>query len=239
MAESDLRKRLAERLAEVEEQIAAACRKAGRARQEVLFVAVTKTVAADVAGLLPELGVHDLGESRPQELWRKAAALPASIRWHQIGHLQTNKIDRTLPLACLIHSADRPACLHALEKEAARQQRTVEVLLEVNASGEASKHGFTPAAVRSLMPDLQTLQQVRVRGLMTMAAFDEDPERCRPTFALLRELRARLAHEVPPPHTLEQLSMGMSNDFRIAIEEGATIIRLGTILFEGIGAAPS
>jgi pyridoxal phosphate enzyme (YggS family) len=235
---ADLREQLRERLAQVEERIAAACRKGGRPRQDILLVAVTKTVSVEVAGLLPDLGVVHLGESRPQELWRKATALPSSIHWHQIGHLQTNKIERTLPLVQLIHSVDSLRLLQALDQEAMRQQRRVEIMLEVNASGEANKHGFAPAEIQTVLPLLPALKQVQLRGLMTMAAYAEDPEQCRPTFALLRELRDRLAPQVPPPHALDQLSMGMSNDYPIAIEEGATMIRLGTILFEGIAPEP-
>ena len=133
---------LQRRLEQVESRLQAACQRAGRVRNKVTLLAVTKTVSAEIAALLPELGVFDLGESRPQELWHKAALLPGSVRWHQIGHLQRNKVERTLPLATLIHSVDSERLLTALEEEAAKQQRTIEVLLEVNASHEASKHGF-------------------------------------------------------------------------------------------------
>jgi pyridoxal phosphate enzyme (YggS family) len=208
-------------LAAVEERIGKACARAGRRRAEVTLVAVTKTVAAEVAGLLPELGVFDLGENRPQELWRKAEALPKEIRWHLIGHLQRNKIDRTLALVQMVHAVDSVRLLHALEAEAIAQRGEIAVLLEVNASGEASKQGFAPAE----LPDLSALKQVKVRGLMTMAAL-QDPEACRPTFVRMREMRDQLG--------LTDLSMGMSNDFEIAIEEGATFIRLGTVLFDGV-----
>ncbi len=234
MDEAALEQFLRDRLATVEERIQAACARAGRSRGDVTLVAVTKTVSARVAARLHQLGVPDLGESRPQELWHKAAALPGTVRWHQIGHLQTNKIERTVPLVTLIHSVDSLRLLLALEKEAARQQRIVDVLLEINASGEASKHGFAPDAVASVWPQLASLRQVRVCGLMTMAAYDEEPERCRPTFARLRQMREQFVGVVRPPHFLEQLSMGMSNDFPVAIEEGATLIRLGTVLFEGL-----
>jgi hypothetical protein len=208
-------------LAAVEDRISKACARAGRRRAEVTLVAVTKTVGAEAASLLPQLAVFDLGENRPQELWRKAEVLPKEIRWHLIGHLQRNKIDRTLPLVQMVHAVDSVRLLHTLEAEAIAQQREVAVLLEVNASGEPSKQGFAPAE----LPDLSALKQVKVRGLMTMAALQE-PEACRPTFVRLRELRDQLG--------LEHLSMGMSNDFEIAIEEGATFIRLGTVLFDGV-----
>jgi len=229
MAEN--RQRIADNLAAVEERLHAACRRTGRARNEITLIAVTKTVSVEVAALLPGLGVFDLGESRPQELWRKAAAV-ACVRWHLIGHLQRNKIERTLPLIDRIHSVDSLRLLEALEEACRQASRTLPALLEVNASGEASKHGFAPEDVLGLAPRLAELQHVRIEGLMTMAAYEEDAERTRPTFAALRTLRDRLAAELGRP--LPQLSMGMSNDFEIAVEEGATLVRLGTVLFERI-----
>jgi pyridoxal phosphate enzyme (YggS family) len=233
MTESDIRAVLADRLQAVKQRIQAACRRAGRSPGAVTLVAVTKTVSPEVAGLLVELGAADLGESRPQELWRKAA-LTTSVRWHLIGHLQRNKIERTLPLTHLIHSADSLRLLQALEQEAARCGRTVPVLLEVNASREAGKHGFSPEELPGLVEQIARLQRAHVCGLMTMAAFAEDPENCRPTFAELRRLREQLAVQLGPPHRLEHLSMGMTNDFEVAIEEGATLVRIGTALFEGL-----
>ena len=155
------------------------------------LIAVTKTVSAEVAALLPVLGVFDLGENRPQELWRKADALPKRVRWHLIGHLQRNKIDKSLPMMHMIHAVDSVRLLHALETEAIRQQRELAVLLEVNASGETSKQGFAPTDVPGLTPILRELKQIKVRGLMTMAAL-QDPEACRPTFIRLREMRVSL-----------------------------------------------
>lgn len=232
---NETRDLLARRLQAVEERITAACVRAGRTRNEVTLVAVTKTVPAAIAGELHALGVADLGENRPQELWGKAAALPDTVRWHMVGHLQRNKVERTLPLVQLIHGADSVRLLDALEEEAGKQGRGVDVLLEVNASREASKHGFAPAELPGLLPRLMKLRRVRVCGLMTMAAPAEDPEHCRPTFAELRTLRDQLRATLPPPHDCGQLSMGMSNDFEIAIEEGATLVRLGTVLCEGLG----
>lgn len=230
---SENRQRLAENLATVEERLSAACRRAGRERSEVTLVAVTKTVSAETAALLPGLGMHDLGESRPQELWRKAEVVPL-VRWHLIGHLQRNKIERTLPLLARIHSVDSLRLLRALETaaESLADPRPLPALLEFNVSGEASKHGFAPEELNDIAAALAVLKYVRVDGLMTMAAYEDDPERTRPTFAALRELRDRLAAALGRP--LPQLSMGMSNDFEIAIEEGATLVRLGTVLFEGI-----
>jgi pyridoxal phosphate enzyme (YggS family) len=231
---------LADRLAAVEGRLHAACARAGRPRAAVTLVAVTKTVPAAVAGLLPGLGVRDLGESRPQELWRKAATLAADVRWHLVGHLQRNKVERTLPLVHRLHSVDSLRLLQAVEaacSAAPPPVRPLPVLLEVNASREAAKHGFAPEEMPALAAAVAGLRHVRVDGLMTLAAYEEDPERCRPTFAALRELRDRLRERLGPGHPLEHLSMGMSNDFEVAVEEGATLVRLGTVLFEGLGGA--
>jgi pyridoxal phosphate enzyme (YggS family) len=212
----------------------AACARAGRHPGDVELVAVTKTVSVEWARAVSDAGIHHLGESRPQELWCKAAAIDRAVWWHLIGHLQRNKVERTLPLVHMIHSVDSLRLLTAIEEEAGRQLRVVDVLLQVNASREASKHGFAPEEVPALAEEINKLRNVRVRGLMTMAAYDEDPEKSRPTFALVRQLRDRLRGEVAPAHAMDHLSMGMSNDFEVAIEEGATLVRLGTVLFEGL-----
>ncbi len=233
----DLRTLLTNNLDAVERRLRRACAYADRPRAAVTLVAVTKLVSAEVAALLPELGVTDLGESRPQELWHKEMVLLPAVRWHLVGHLQRNKIARTLPLTHLIHSVDSDRLLDALEAEAAKQERQVDVLLEVNASRQPNKHGFEPEDVPGLVPTLRTLQHVRVRGLMTMAAFPDDPEACRPTFAAVRRLGERLRGELGPPHEPNELSMGMTNDFEVAVEEGATLVRIGSALFRGLPAA--
>jgi pyridoxal phosphate enzyme (YggS family) len=232
----DLRGVLSDRLGAVRQRMAAACARAGRRPEDVTLVAVTKTVPPHVAAAITELGVRDLGENRPQELWRKAAVLPTTVRWHLVGHLQRNKVERTLPLVHLIHSVDSLRLLTALEREAERHTCTVAVLLEVNASREAKKHGFSPEEVPALVPEINKLHNVQLCGLMTMAAYDEDAEKARPAFTLVRQLCNRLRADVGPAHPLDQLSMGMSNDFEAAIEEGATLVRLGTVLFEGVEA---
>jgi pyridoxal phosphate enzyme (YggS family) len=230
---SVIRSTLADNRAAVEARLLSACRRAGRDRSAVTLVAVTKSVPVEVAALLAEVGVRELGENRPQELWRKAEALPQEVRWHLIGHLQRNKVERTLPLVRLIHSVDSLRLLSALEEASAARGQGMDVLLEVNASGEQSKGGFAPAQVRGLAEPLRGLKGVRVRGLMTMAALEENPERTRPTFALLRRLRDELEGELGEGQRLPELSMGMSNDFEQAVEEGATLVRLGTVLFAG------
>ena len=224
---------LEQNLRTVEDRLTRACLRAGRKRSEVALVAVTKTVSAQVAALLPELGITHLGENRPQELLRKSELLTPNISWHLIGHLQRNKVDRVVSVAALIHSVDSVRLLEALEQEATKKDLTVAAFLEVNASGEASKHGFLPSETSALVERIHALRHVQVRGLMTMAALQE-PEACRPTFQLLRRLRDELNTRLGPSQRLAHLSMGMSNDFEVAVEEGATYVRLGSVLFEGV-----
>ncbi len=212
----------------VEERLRAACTRAGRKREEITLVAVTKAVSAETAALWPGLGVLDLGEGRPQELWHKAALLPA-VRWHMVGHLQRNKVERTLPLTALCHSVDSARLAQAVDAEAMKAGRVAEVFLEVNVSREASKHGFAPEEMACLGDSINALKNVHISGLMTMAPEGVD---ARPTFAGLRELRDRLLREWGRP--LPHLSMGMSDDFETAVEEGATHVRVGSVLHEGI-----
>jgi pyridoxal phosphate enzyme (YggS family) len=230
--DAELRSVLSERLAAVRSRIADAGRRVGRDPAAVALVAVTKTVSARVAAVAAELGQLDLGENRPQELWQKAAAVP-SARWHLIGHLQRNKIDRTIPLVTLVHSVDSERVLDAIDAFGRKRSQPVSVLLEVNCSREESKGGFRPEELPVLGDRLPSLSGLAVRGLMTMAAYVEDPELARPAFAELRrvrdELRSRTGLELP------HLSMGMSNDFEVAVEEGGTLVRVGTTLFEGLG----
>jgi pyridoxal phosphate enzyme (YggS family) len=237
MSDDELRRELAGRLAAVDARIADACRRARRTRDEVLLVAVTKLASDRVAALLPGLGVFDLGESRPQELARKAAALPATVRWHQIGHVQRNKVGLIGPVVHRVHSVDSARLLEALAAEARRLGRMVPVLLEVNASREPAKHGFAPEELPGLAAAVRSAgDALRVDGLMTMAAYGDDPEAARPTFAEVRGLRDRLRREWGwlGPDALPQLSMGMSGDFEVAVEEGATMVRVGSTLFEGL-----
>jgi pyridoxal phosphate enzyme (YggS family) len=242
MNESALERIVQERLLAVEERLTAACHRSGRTRHDVTLVAVTKSISAELAAMLPGWGLVELGENRPQELahkiahWqnvRKTRPSAAIAHWHMIGHLQRNKIELILPFIHLIHSVDSLRLLQALDKEAAQQGLYPSVLLQVNTSGEASKQGFEPAHVADLAPAILALQYVQVRGLMTMAAF-QDPEACRPCFVNLRRLREELRKTLGPGYPLESLSMGMTNDFDIAVEEGATLVRLGTILFAGL-----
>jgi PLP dependent protein len=235
MTNTELRTLLADRLAAVRARIASACARVGRDPAGVTLVAVTKTVSPNVARLLPELGVFDLGESRPQELWRKAEALASlPVRWHLVGHLQRNKVERTLPLVHLIHSVDSLRLFQAVDAEARQRGTRPRALLQVNISGEGQKHGFAFDEIVRAEPDL-VRGAVEIVGLMGMAAYSDDPEAARPVFARLRAFRDRLRREWNVTgFQLEHLSMGMSGDFEVAVEEGATLVRIGTTLFEGL-----
>jgi pyridoxal phosphate enzyme (YggS family) len=225
--------RLQENLAMVRGRIAAAAQRSGRAPEAVRLVAVTKKRPTEWVRALVGLGVADLGENYPQELWAKADALAdLPVRWHLIGHLQGNKARRTVPLVRVIHSVDSLKLLRSLDTLAGGLTDPPEVLIQVNTSEEASKHGWSPDALRDDADALATCRRVTVRGLMTMAALDSTPEQARSSFASLRQLRDDLRGQTGLP--LDELSMGMSNDYEVAIEEGATIVRVGTALFEGL-----
>jgi pyridoxal phosphate enzyme (YggS family) len=224
---------LGQRLEAIRTRVQAACGRVGRSPESVTLIGVTKTVGHEVAQALVDLGVADLGENRPQELWRKSD-LVSGARWHVIGHLQRNKVERTVGLSSLIHSVDSERLLEAIETEAKRIGKQTAVLLEVNCSGEEAKHGFTPEAVLAFTSNLKPLHFIRIEGLMTMAALADDPEAARPAFRRLAGLQKELKQVLGDQHPLNLLSMGMSGDFEVAIEEGATHIRLGTVLVGGL-----
>jgi pyridoxal phosphate enzyme (YggS family) len=232
---SDLSTTIAANIARVRKQIATAARRSGRTPSDVRLVAVTKYVDADVTRALVDAGCCDLGESRPQDLWAKAESLAdANVAWHLIGHLQRNKIRRTLPLVKLIHSIDRQESLAAIDRIAGELQIAAHVLIEVNTSGDASKDGISPADVLPLLESAASYPHVAIDGLMTMAAFAGGSDVAKRNFAALRMLRDELKPQCPDNVSLAELSMGMSGDFEEAIEEGATIVRIGSALFEGV-----
>jgi pyridoxal phosphate enzyme (YggS family) len=222
-------------LARVRDRIAAAAAASGRCADEVALVAVTKYVGVAEARALLAAGCRDLAESRPQSLWEKAAAEQLQdARWHLVGHLQRNKVARTLPVAALIHSVDSGRLLEAIDAAADRDGRRVRVLLEVNCSGDATKHGVAPSALGTLLEVAGACRHVELCGLMTMAAREGDLAIARANFATLRELRDRFAVPRPSGGSLAELSMGMSRDLEAAVAEGATIVRVGSALFEGL-----
>lgn len=231
----DLQPTIERNLARVRARIAEAAARAGRSPSEVKLVGVTKYVGPEVTRSLVAAGLCDLAESRPQQLWEKAAALAGlPVRWHQIGHLQRNKVRRTLPLVAMVESVDSIRLATAMEEAARELGRRVPVLLEVNISGEGAKHGFSPSEVEASLASLSAMSHVEVRGLMGMAGLEGDMDAARRQFAALRALRDRLQPACPAGMKLPELSMGMSGDFEVAIEEGATIVRVGSALFEGL-----
>ena len=234
------RARCRENVSAVRGRIAAACLRAGRGEHEVRLIAVTKYVDAATTRLVAECGCLDLAESRPQQLWDKAALLADAappVRWHLVGHLQRNKVRRTLPLVSLVHTLDSERLLIALEAEAAASCRPCNVLVEVNLSSDTARSGVAPAEVRRLALAASRSAHVRLRGLMGMASHPDSPSADpRRDFAALRELRDGLAAEIPAP-MLSELSMGMSGDYEAAILEGSTMVRVGSALFEGLPAS--
>ena len=226
-----MRDHLADNLNRVQSEIAAACRRAGRLPSEVKLVAVTKYAELTEVRRLTELGVVDLGESRPQQLSERADQLSAGVQWHFIGHLQRNKVKPVLSHAVLIHSVDSLRLLERISAVAEEMSLRPRVLLEVNVSGETSKNGISNDELRSQWDVFQAVPNVEITGLMTMAPLADDPETARPVFRQLRLLRDELTIRSLSHVKLTELSMGMSGDFAIAIEEGATLIRIGSRLF--------
>lgn len=228
--------RIAENVQQVRGRIAAAASRSGRTSSEIRLVAVTKYVSPVEARILLAAGCADLGESRPQELWSKAAELADEpVRWHLIGHLQRNKLARTLPLVSLIHSGDSLRLLETIHAETMhRDAAPAPLLLEVNISGDATKHGFAPSELEPLGEALLDMHGIEVRGLMGMASREGDLDDARREFAQLRQLRDRLRAVWGGRWELQELSMGMSGDYEVAIEEGATLVRVGSALFDGL-----
>lgn len=218
----------------IRREIEAACDRSGRSPDSVLPVVVTKYAELDWVRDLIDLGVRHFGESRPQQLSRRAEELSNEVRWHMIGHLQRNKVDMVLPVAELIHSIDSFRLLQKVESSSSRQDARPRVLLEINVSGEASKDGFSLEEISADWQEILKLQHADIVGLMTMAPHSSDPETARPFFRQLRELRDRLVAEANGRVALPELSMGMSGDFAVAIEEGATLVRIGSRVFEGL-----
>jgi len=213
------------------ERIHAACVRSGRNEADVQLVAVTKRVGPDAVKILADLGVRDIGENRVQEGQRKQEALGGTLglRWHMIGHVQTNKAGQVVERFDLVHGVDSVRVAEALDRRAAAAGKTMPILIQCNTSGEASKFGISPDELGPLLGAILPLENIRLDGLMTMAPFEVEAEETRPCFGALRELAgvARRAAGLSMP----ELSMGMTHDYEVAVEEGATLIRVGTALF--------
>ncbi|MGI9518472.1 MAG: YggS family pyridoxal phosphate-dependent enzyme [Pirellulaceae bacterium] len=226
---------LLQNLRRVRGRIADAATQSGRSELDVTLVGVTKYVDAEMAALLAQVGCLDLGESRPQELWSKATAIEdTNIVWHQVGHLQTNKVTRTLEYAAVIHSVDSLRLAEAIDQAAGDKKLKTKILLEVNVSGESAKQGFDADELRNNIVEINELPNINLVGLMCMAGLGLDEQQTRGQFSMLRELRDELAARLDEPSAFCELSMGMSGDFEWAIAEGATIVRIGSILYEGL-----
>ena len=237
---------LAARIAAIQERVAAAARRSGRAPDAVRLVGVTKTHPPELVAEAVSAGLHDFGENRVQEAQGKIAALARTrnaMTWHLIGHLQSNKARRAAELFDMVHSVDSVHLAQALARGAA-ERAPLPILLQVNVSGEASKEGFAladwdvrPDALQAFFGEVEqvlALPELAVQGLMTIAPWGDDPEAARPSFRAARRLRDALAKQFPAA-SWDALSMGMTDDFEVAIEEGATIVRVGRAIFGSRG----
>lgn len=226
--------RLRDNLERVRQTVADAAQASGRTADAVRLIGVTKYVDVETTQALLELGCLDLGESRPQQLWNKAEALTRfSPRWHMIGHLQRNKTKRTIPLLSVLHSGDSLRLLQAANDDWSGEQ-PLATLIEVNISGDSAKHGFAPAEIEPALRQIAALKRLQIVGLMGMASLEGGRTQAQKDFASLRELRDQLRDNCPDEISLDELSMGMSHDFDLAIAEGATMVRVGSSLFEGV-----
>jgi hypothetical protein len=210
-------------------RLAAACARAGRDPQTVQLVAASKTQPAEMISAAVELGLTTVGENRVQEAAAKMSRCPGRLRWHMIGHLQSNKCRDAVRLFAMIESVDSLALTQELNKWCDKFAKTMPILLEVNVAGESSKFGYAPAALLAELAQINALPKLEIHGLMTVAPWTPTPEKARPVFRRLRDLKTECEQILGAP--LPHLSMGMSGDFEVAIEEGATIIRIGSALF--------
>ena len=223
---------ISENVQNIRQRIDLACRRVGRSPSEVSLVAVSKTFPADRIRDAVSAGVRDIGENYVQEVTGKRDLLSGlDIRWHFIGHLQSNKVKQVASWVHLVHAVDSVGLVREIDKQASRAGRTLDVLIEVNTTGESTKFGVAPENTAELLQALEPFKNIRVSGLMTIGPFLPDPEGSRPMFRQLRLLREQLSQVRQHNIDLRHLSMGMTGDFEVAIEEGATIVRIGTAIF--------
>lgn len=216
-------------VARIRDEIAAAAESSGRTAEAITLVAVSKTVEPIRIQAAIEAGIRQLGENRVQEAQEKVPLIHGPVTWHMVGHLQRNKAGQAVELFDMIQSVDSKRLAEALSRRALQADRIVDVLVEVNVGGEASKIGISPEETESLIEDIKDLPGISVRGLMTIPPYDPNPEKVRPYFRRMHELFQHLKDKTPTP--MVHLSMGMSSDFAVAIEEGATMVRVGTAIF--------
>lgn len=222
---------LKENLEHVNDNINAACERAGRSREDVTLIAVSKTKPVETLKEAYDLGVRVFGENKVQELCDKYEALPKDIHWHMIGHLQRNKVKYIIDKVDLIHSVDSVRLAETIEKEAAKRDIKVRILIEVNVAGEDTKFGLAPEEVDGFIDEIASFSHIEVAGLMTIAPYVQNPEENRSIFARLRKLSVDIAGKNVDNVNVSILSMGMTNDYEVAVEEGATMVRVGTGIF--------
>lgn len=222
-----------EQIEQVRENIEKACKRAGRDPGEVTLIAVSKTKPSSMVAEAFEAGALDFGENKVQEILAKSPVLPDSIHWHMIGHLQRNKVKQVIPHVCLIHSVDSVRLARQIEEDAAALNLTVSILLEVNVADEESKFGFSKEEVLPALLEISSFSHVNVKGLMTIAPFVDNSEDNRKHFKELNHLLVDIKQKNIDNVTMDVLSMGMTGDYQVAIEEGATMIRVGTGIFGG------
>ncbi len=222
---------LKENLTAVEERIKEACIRSGRSVDEVKLIAVSKTKPVPMLQEVYDAGMRDFGENKPQEIRDKYPQLPEDIRWHMIGNLQKNKIKYVIERACMIHSVDSVSLAEAVSQEAAKRGKIMPVLVEVNIAGELTKGGLMPEDTEAFIREISVFPNIRIEGLMTVAPFTDDAEENRKHFQVLRKLLVDINGKNIDNVTMHELSMGMTGDYEVAIEEGATMVRVGTGIF--------
>ncbi|HOJ80850.1 MAG TPA: YggS family pyridoxal phosphate-dependent enzyme [Clostridiales bacterium] len=216
---------------ELRSRVAAAAARAGRDPAGIKIVAVTKTVEPGRIMTAYQCGITDFGENRVQELVQKADIMNVECKWHMIGHLQTNKVKYIIDRVCMIHSLDSIELAYEINRRAEKAGRIMDVLVQINVAGESTKYGIEPASAPDFVKEVSRMGNIRIKGLMTIAPLVSDPEEVRWVFRGLRQLLIDIGKENIDNVSMEYLSMGMSNDFEVAIEEGANIIRPGTAIF--------
>lgn len=222
---------LKENLFSVEERIREVCSRCGRSYEEVKLIAVSKTKPVNMLQEIYDAGMRDFGENKPQEIRDKYPVLPDDIRWHMIGNLQKNKIKYIIDRACMIHSVDSVSLAEAVSLEAEKRGIVMPVLVEVNMAGEDTKGGLVPEETEAFIRSISRLTNIRIEGLMTVAPFTENPEENRKYFRALKKLLVDINGKNIDNVDMHELSMGMTGDFEVAIEEGATMVRVGTGIF--------
>lgn len=221
---------IAENLAEVEKRITAAAEKSGRKRSDITFIAVTKTHPVEMMNEAIDLGVTDIGENKPQEVRDKFDSVKP-VKWHLIGHLQTNKVKYIIDKVCLIHSVDSIKLMDEIERQAKKHELVMDILIQVNISGEETKSGVSPEGVYELIEHAKTLDNVRVKGLMTIMPKTDNPKDNILHFDNIRQIFVDISRNICDNVNMQYLSMGMSGDYETAIEHGANMVRIGSAVF--------